>query len=132
MKRREFITILGGAVVALPRAARAQQNERMRRVGVLMSTRVSDPEGKARLAAFQEGLQALGWTDGRNMRVDVRWSEGEPKTFANMRQSWSRSRPRSSWLRVVRSWDRCSRSPAACRSCSRRLPIRSPQALSKA
>jgi putative ABC transport system substrate-binding protein len=76
MKRREFITVLGGAVVALPRAARAQQNERMRRVGVLMSTRVNDPEGKARLAAFQEGLQALGRTDGLNMRVDVRWSEG--------------------------------------------------------
>ena len=76
MRRREFLGVLGGAVVAWPRAARAQQGERMRRIGVLMSTRANDPEGKARLAAFQEGLQVLGWADGRNVRIDIRWSEG--------------------------------------------------------
>jgi putative ABC transport system substrate-binding protein len=72
MRRREFITILGGAV-AWPLAVRAQQAERVRRVGVLMSS-TADDEGQARLAAFVQGLQTLGWTDGRNLRIDVRWT----------------------------------------------------------
>src|SRR4051794_969407 len=76
MRRREFLGVLGGAVVAGPVVAQAQQGERMRRIGVLMSTRPNDPEGMARLAAFQEGLQVLGWADGRNARIDIRWSEG--------------------------------------------------------
>src|SRR6516162_95943 len=70
--RREFITLLGGTA-AWPLAARAQQRERMRRIGVLMSTTADDPEGQARIAAFHQGLQELGWTVGRNARVDVRW-----------------------------------------------------------
>src|SRR6516164_640749 len=72
MRRREFITLLGGTA-AWPLAARAQQRERMRRIGVLMSTTADDPEGQARIAAFHQGLQELGWTVGRNARVDVRW-----------------------------------------------------------
>ena len=75
MKRREFITLFGGAV-AWPRAARAQQPEPTRRVGVLMSLSADDPQGQARLKAFVQGLQQLGWTDGRNMRIDTRWSAG--------------------------------------------------------
>ena len=75
MKRREFITLLGGAA-AWPLAARAQQAERMRRIGVLMTTAADDPEGQARLAAFVQGLQQLGWTDGRNVRIDTRWAAG--------------------------------------------------------
>jgi putative ABC transport system substrate-binding protein len=74
MKRREFITLLGGAAVAWPRAARAQQADRMRRVGVLESRAADDPEGKARLAVFAQELQELGWTDGRNIRIDYRWA----------------------------------------------------------
>jgi putative ABC transport system substrate-binding protein len=77
MKRREFITLLGGAAVAWPLAARAQQGEQMRRVGVLMNTAAGDPEGKARNAAFERGLQELGWTIGRNVRIDYRWGEGD-------------------------------------------------------
>ena len=77
MKRREFISLLGGAAAAWPLAARAQQPERMRRVGVLMSIAADDPEGQARLAAFLEGLQQLGWTDGRNVRIDTRWAAGD-------------------------------------------------------
>ena len=73
MKRRAFIGLLGGAA-AWPLAARAQPTtERVRRIGVLMSTTADDPEGQARIAAFHQGLQELGWTLGRNARVDVRW-----------------------------------------------------------
>jgi hypothetical protein len=68
LKRREFITLLGGAAVAWPLAARAQQPERMRRIGVLMSLAADDPEGQARLTAFLQSLQELGWADGRNIR----------------------------------------------------------------
>jgi putative ABC transport system substrate-binding protein len=75
VKRREFIALLGGAT-AWPLAARAQQPERMRRVGVLMNSVASDPEGKARFAAFSQALQQLGWIDGRNVRLDVRWVPG--------------------------------------------------------
>jgi putative tryptophan/tyrosine transport system substrate-binding protein len=73
MNRREFITLLGGAAAAWPFAARAQQGERMRRVGVLMGQAADDLEAQARVAAFVQGLQELGWTDGRNVRVDIRW-----------------------------------------------------------
>jgi ABC-type uncharacterized transport system substrate-binding protein len=76
LKRREFITLLGGAAAAWPLAARAQQSERLRRIGVLMSVAADDPEGQARMAAFLQGLQQLGWTDGRNMRIDYRWAAG--------------------------------------------------------
>jgi ABC-type uncharacterized transport system substrate-binding protein len=74
MRRREFIRTLGGAVVAWPLAARAQQSEQMRRIGVLMGYAENDPEGEARVAAFREGLQNLGWVEGRNIRIDTRWA----------------------------------------------------------
>src|SRR5262245_998829 len=75
MKRREFITLLGGAA-AWPLAARAQQRERMRHIGVLMGFTADDAEGQTRLAAFLQGLQQLGWADGQNVRVDYRWGGG--------------------------------------------------------
>ena len=97
LKRREFITLLGGAA-AWPLAARAQQGERMRRIGVLMTTAANDPEGQARIAAFLQELQQLGWTDGRNVRIDVRWAARRCRpTSANTRRNWSRSRRTSSW-----------------------------------
>src|SRR5262249_27063044 len=77
VKRREFISLLGGAAAAWPLAARAQQTERVRRIGVLMSTAADDPEGKARIAALLGGLQQLGWTDGRNAQIEVRWPRGD-------------------------------------------------------
>jgi len=73
MKRREFITLIGGAA-AWPLAARAQQGERMRRVGVLMATAEDDPETKPRLAGFRQGLQKLGWSEGRNVHLDTRFA----------------------------------------------------------
>jgi putative ABC transport system substrate-binding protein len=81
MKRREFITLLGGAAAAWSVAARAQQGQRMRRIGVLMNLAADDPVSIARAKAFVEGLQALGWTDGRNVHLDYRWAEGKPDLF---------------------------------------------------
>jgi putative ABC transport system substrate-binding protein len=77
MKRREFITLLGGAAVLSPVAARAQQTDRMRRIGALMSLAADDAESQARLTAFAQGLQQLGWTLGRNLRIDYRWGGGD-------------------------------------------------------
>jgi putative tryptophan/tyrosine transport system substrate-binding protein len=78
MRRREFITLLGGAAAAWPLGARAQQQPgQMRRIGVFMSTAENDVESKARVAAFLQGLQQLGWIDGRNVRIDIRWPAGD-------------------------------------------------------
>jgi hypothetical protein len=74
MKRREFITLIGGAAAAWPLIARAQQPDRMRRIGVLMGQTANDPEGQARIAAFLQGLQEFSWSVGRNARIDIRWS----------------------------------------------------------
>ena len=81
MKRREFITLLGGAAVAWPLAVNAQQGERARRIGVLMNLAADDAEGQARIAAFLQGLQQLGWTDGGNVRIDYRWAAGDVGRF---------------------------------------------------
>ena len=77
MRRRDFVTLIGGVAAAWPLTARAQQPEQMRRIGVLMSVAADDPEGKARFKAFQQGLQQLGWIDGRNVRIETRWSGGK-------------------------------------------------------
>jgi putative ABC transport system substrate-binding protein len=71
--RREFVTLLGGAA-AWPLAARAQQESRVRRIGVLMVLDENDPEAKLRYSAFAQALADLGWTDGRNVRMDLRWA----------------------------------------------------------
>ena len=76
-RRREFITLIGGAAAAWPLAARAQPSDRMRHIGVLMNTGPDDPEGKARNVAFEGALQELGWTDGRHVRIDYRWGAGD-------------------------------------------------------
>jgi putative tryptophan/tyrosine transport system substrate-binding protein len=76
MKRRDFITLLGAAA-AWPLAARGQPSDRMRHIGVLMATAADEPESQARLSAFLQALQQLGWTDGRNLRIEYRWSAGD-------------------------------------------------------
>jgi putative tryptophan/tyrosine transport system substrate-binding protein len=81
IRRRQFITLLGGAAAAWPLAARAQQSERVRRVGVLMNLAADDAEGQGRIAAFLQGLQQLGWTDGGNVRIDYRWTAGGARRF---------------------------------------------------
>jgi ABC-type uncharacterized transport system substrate-binding protein len=83
MKRRAFITLLSGAVAAWPLAARAQERDRMRRIGVLMSVAADGPDGQPRLAAFLNGLQQLGWTEGRNVRIELRWGAGDAERIRN-------------------------------------------------
>jgi ABC-type uncharacterized transport system substrate-binding protein len=83
VRRREFITLLGGTAVAWPLAARAQQSEHMRRIGVLNAQAADDPDAQTNMAAFLQGMQQLGWTDGRNVRIEHRWGAGNA---ANMRK----------------------------------------------
>src|SRR5215470_10641293 len=78
MRRRDFIALLGSASAAWPLATRAQQGERVRRIGALMSMAADDPEAQPRVAAFESGLRELGWLDGHNLRVEYRWvSDGD-------------------------------------------------------
>ena len=77
MRRRDFITLFGGAAAAWPLAARARQGERMRRIGVLMNLAADDPETQRRMTEFVQGLQQLGWTNGRNVRIDYRCTGGD-------------------------------------------------------
>jgi ABC-type uncharacterized transport system substrate-binding protein len=79
--RRDFIALIAGAALAHPPAARAQPRERMRRIGVLMPLTADDPESQARNAAFLQGLGELGWTVGRNVRIDYRWGAGDPERY---------------------------------------------------
>jgi putative tryptophan/tyrosine transport system substrate-binding protein len=81
VRRREFISLIGGVVAAWPLAARAQQAERVRRIGVLMTQAEDDPEGQTRLLALAQGLQESGWTIGRNVRIDTRWGQGDAERY---------------------------------------------------
>ena len=106
MRRREFLGVLGGAAAAWPLAARAQQAERVRRIGVLFGLAADDPETQARHTAFVQGLQELGWTDGRNVRIDTRWGAGDADRVRRYASELVALAPDA----IV--------SPAPCRSCS--------------
>ena len=86
MRRREFITLLGGAAAAWPLAARAQQPERMRRIGVLMRL-ADEPEAPARVGAFLQGLAELGWSIGSNVRIEYRWYAGNADNIQDTQRS---------------------------------------------
>jgi putative ABC transport system substrate-binding protein len=92
IQRREFITLLGGAA-ALPLAAHAQQGDRVRRIGVLMPYDENDPEGKHRYLAFTQALAGLGWTDGRNLRIDLRWPGADSNRIRALAQELVRLQP---------------------------------------
>ena len=93
IRRRQFISLLGGAA-AWPVAATAQQAERMRRIGVLMGYAEGDREGQAFVAAFREGLQKLGWIEGRNVRIDARWGAGSEEPTQQLAEGARRAEPR--------------------------------------
>ena len=95
LRRREFITVLGGAA-AWPLAARAQQGDRVRRIGVLMGGGENDPELKRGLSAFTQALADLGWTDGRNVRMDLRWGGADANRIGALAQESSACNPTSS------------------------------------
>jgi putative tryptophan/tyrosine transport system substrate-binding protein len=84
MKRREFITLLGGAAVSWPLAARAQQPDRVRRIGILSAYAENDREVALRFAALGQGLAQLGWMEGRNIRFDYRWAAGDAVRMPNL------------------------------------------------
>jgi putative tryptophan/tyrosine transport system substrate-binding protein len=96
MRRRDFITLFGGAAAAWPFTVRAQQGDRIRRIGVLTGQRAEDAVIKARTAAFEQALQQLGWTQGRNVRIDYRFAGGDAATSRKQAEEWSRSRRTSS------------------------------------
>jgi putative tryptophan/tyrosine transport system substrate-binding protein len=101
LKRREFITLLGGAAAAWPLAVRAQQRERIRRIGVLIGV-AGDAETKAWVATFRKRLEELGWQAGRNVEIDERWTATRNKTGSLLPNWWLASRTRS--LRSARWW----------------------------
>jgi putative ABC transport system substrate-binding protein len=84
IRRREFITLLGGAAAAWPFEARAQQPDRMRRIGVLIALAADDPEGQTRIKVFEQGLNELGWSVERNLRIDYRWGAGDTNRAAEL------------------------------------------------
>ena len=126
MKRREFITLLGGAVVAWPGAARAQQPAAVQRIGVLMAY----PEGDLRSAgpdvAFRDGLQKLGWMEGRNIRIDTRWvTTTDAELMQHSRRNSSRYSPTSFCTSTRPRRPRCCNKRAPSLSFSRQSAIRS-------
>src|SRR5215831_9226194 len=132
MRRREFITLIGGAAAGWPLAGRAQQRKQMRRVGALMPWTASDPQVQARYAAFLQGLQQLGWTVGTNVEIDSRWSAGnEGETRRHAAELVALHRTSSSRV-AAGQWGHCCGQPAPCRLCSRTRPIRSAPDMSKA
>ena len=91
MRRREFISLLGGVAAVWPLASQAQLRERVRRIGVLMHLAADDPDGQSRLAAFLQGLQEAGWIVGRNVAIDVRWAAGRRRVNEPICQGTRRS-----------------------------------------
>jgi putative ABC transport system substrate-binding protein len=131
MRRREFITLLGGAA-AWPLAARAQQADRVRRIGVLLGFAADDPEGQTRLAAFAEGLEQLGWTFGGNVRIDTRSGAGNADDTRKYAAELAALAPDVILAAGSATVAPLLQARAPCRSCSRSSPIRSALALSTA
>src|SRR5262249_16383013 len=132
MRRRDFIKAVAGSASFWPLAVRAQQGERLRRIGVLIPGASDDREFQAHLAAFLQGLQQLGWVGGRNVRIDTRFGAADADLiFVNRRWSWWGSGRTSSWLIAPTRCLPCCRRPALFRSFSRPSPIRSAPAMSR-
>ena len=103
LHRRSFITLLGGAAIAWPLAARAQQRDGVRRIGVLMLVGETDPQAHAELAAFTTELQRLGWTEGQTVRIDYRWAGGDVSRLQALAAQLVELRPAAS-PKIVALW----------------------------
>ena len=120
MRRREFIVLLGGAAATWPMVARAQQPERVRRIGVLSGLAANHPDTQALKAAFLQGLQQLGWTDGRNVQIEYRWGAGYADNIRKYVTELVALAPDVILVTGGALWARCYRRPAPCRSYSDR------------
>jgi putative ABC transport system substrate-binding protein len=128
VKRRAFISLLGaGAAAAWPLAARAQQGERMRRIGVLMGLPEDDPETKARTAKLRQELERLGWSEGRNVRIDTRFAPAGAQAQALARELLG-LQPDVLLAHAAQIVAVVQRETPAARSCSSTCPTRSAQA----
>jgi len=101
MRRRDFVRLFGGVAAVWPLAARAQQPDRTRRIGVLMNLAESE-QAQARITAFRQALGQFGWTDRRDVQIEIRWAGGDADRFAISRQNWRRWYRTSSWPLVRR------------------------------
>jgi putative ABC transport system substrate-binding protein len=130
MRRREFITLLGGAAAAWPLAARAQQAGRKRRIGVLMAYAENDREYQSHLAAFREELQKLGWTEDRNVQFDYRWAALDPEVMRRFARELIALQPDvilSSSSPTTAFWKKRTASPSFSLTSSIRLAAALPQ-----
>ena len=119
MRRREVVTLLGGAA-AWPLAARGQQSDRVRRIGVLLPATADDAVFQTRMAAFLQALALLGWIVGRNLNIDIRWATSNAADIRRHAAELVALAPDVILAMAPRPWGRCYRRPAPCRSCSRR------------
>ena len=104
MRRREFITLLSSAAAVWALTARAQQPEAMRRIGILVSLGADDRQGQARHGAFVQRLRELGWTEGRNVRIETRWAAGNAADMRNMLRNWLCLHQTSFWPPAAVPW----------------------------
>jgi hypothetical protein len=121
VKRREFITLLGGAA-AWPLAAQAQQTERVRRIGVLLPAAADNPDFQAWVGAFQQGLALLGWTIGRNVQIDTRWATTNAAEIRRHAAELAALAP-DAWRMALRQLGHCCKQLALCLSFSRSSAI---------
>ena len=131
MTRREFITVVGGTAAAWPLAARAQQRERMRRIGVLTNLSSDDPAQQSRVLAFAQTLAQWGWTEGRNVRIDIRWGATDPERVRRYVAETVALAPDVILAVGSAATGGCCRRRALCRSCSCWSPTRWALASSK-
>src|SRR6516162_1535574 len=125
LKRRTFITLIGGGAVAWPLAARAQQLDRMRLIGVLMGFAESDPAAQSWLAAFRNALTQLGWSEGNNLRIEVRWAAADPDRIRTLAKELVDLRPDAIFNQTTPVTDALARVTQTIPMCSSMLPIRS-------
>ena len=131
MKRREFITLIGGVAVTWPLPAQAQQTQQKRRIGVLMSFAESDASARAMFEGYRNALTQLGWTEGKNLQMEVRWAAGDPDKIQAFSRELVELRPDAILVQGTISTGSVVREHEASLSCLSTLPTRSAVAMSR-